>query len=298
MDTADASIKSDPKKEEFLALRKRRNSVSAESYDPRTGSNITIKPIPKSNEAWARLKQLVDKNLFLRGISSPETRKLILDAMFEVSVEPEQEIITQGDLGDHFYIIENGSFDVLVDGKLVVTLHDGQSFGELALMYNQPRAATVKSKNEGILWAIEGQTFRKVIIDIAYKKRKLYENMLSGTPLFEKLSRSEICRIAEAVSPITYKSNDIIVKQGEIGDEFFIIANGQVQVSQTQEANRNEKIIKTLGEGDYFGEKALINEDSKRTATVKALSEVLCLTLSRADFIRLLGSVMKLQPSQ
>lgn len=309
-DIADSTMQINPdlKREEFLTLRKRRNSVSAESYDPRTGSSIAIKAIPKSPEEWSRLNQLAEKNLFLREIaSSLETKNLILGAMFEIEIEPQEEVITQGDLGDNFYVIEKGSFEVLIDGKLIITLHDGQSFGELALMYNQPRAATILSKSNGILWAIDGQTFRKVIIDIAYKKRTLYENMLSGTPLFNQLSRSEICRIAEAVSPITYQSGDTIVKQGDIGEEFFIIADGQVQVSQSQKdhdhkkqshIDKQEKIIKILKEGDYFGELALLNKDSKRTATVKALSKVLCLTLSRADFIRLLGSVIKLQSNQ
>ena len=103
--------------------------------------------------------------------------------MFEFPAEPGQKIIAEGDDGDNFYVIENGVYDVYkvnfqrtfltghfrrtcddkvpqnIDGEEVkVASYDNKgSFGELALMYNAPRAATVTSVDGGTLWALDRQ---------------------------------------------------------------------------------------------------------------------------------------------
>jgi CRP-like cAMP-binding protein len=68
----------------------------------------------------------------------------IFDAMFAVEKAPGEMIIQQGDDGDNFYVIDSGEVDVFVNGDLMTTIKAGGSFGELALIYGTPRAATVK----------------------------------------------------------------------------------------------------------------------------------------------------------
>ena len=82
-------------------------------------------------------------------------RSDIFDAMFPVNAMPGEVIIQQGDEGDNFYIIDVGSVDIYVNGSKVVTLTDGASFGELALIYGTPRAATVKAVTWVRLWGID-----------------------------------------------------------------------------------------------------------------------------------------------
>ena len=64
--------------------------------------------------------------------------------MFDMQVEEGQHVINQGDNGDYFYVIESGQFDIFVDGHPVGDIGAGAAFGELALMYSSPRAATVQ----------------------------------------------------------------------------------------------------------------------------------------------------------
>ena len=64
--------------------------------------------------------------------------------MFAVEKRPDETIIEQGDDGDNFYVIDSGEVDVYVNGNYMTTISDGGSFGELALIYGTPRAATVK----------------------------------------------------------------------------------------------------------------------------------------------------------
>ena len=83
-------------------------------------------------------------------------------------------VIHQGDVGDFFYVVEEGNFDFYIRkggnqqglGDKVGNVGPGGSFGELALMYNAPRAASVVSSSPGVLWALDRITFRKILMDV------------------------------------------------------------------------------------------------------------------------------------
>ena len=85
-------------------------------------------------------------------------------------------VIHQGDVGDFFYVVEKGGFDFYIKkpgvetnnglGDKVGTVGPGGSFGELALMYNAPRAASVVSTSPGVLWALDRITFRRILMDV------------------------------------------------------------------------------------------------------------------------------------
>ena len=84
--------------------------------------------------------------------------------MEQVRVAPREELIRQGEKGDFFYVVERGTFDVLVHGQLVGSVADGGAFGELALLYNCPRAATVTARaGGGVVWALDRVSFRHLL---------------------------------------------------------------------------------------------------------------------------------------
>lgn len=71
--------------------------------------------------------------------------------------------------------------------KVVASYEGSGSFGELALMYNMPRAATVQAETDGRLWAMDRQTFRKIVLKNAYKKRQMYESLIDSVPMLKTL---------------------------------------------------------------------------------------------------------------
>jgi cAMP-dependent protein kinase regulator len=75
-----------------------------------------------------------------------------------------------GQQGDYFYIIEIGSFQVLVNGLVVATLEEGRSFGELALLYNTPRAATVRASRASLVYSLDRDTFRNTLANSSFSK--------------------------------------------------------------------------------------------------------------------------------
>lgn len=287
-------------------LSRRRGSVSAESYTPPSigQSRQPTIVIPKTDEQRARIEEAVARNLLFRNLDEKQ-RKEILDAMFERKVSSGTAVIVQGAEGDNFYVVDEGKFSVQVDGKEVVQIGPGGSFGELALMYNTKRSATVIALEDSVLWAVDRQTFRRVIIDIAYQKRATYKQFLASVPILSTLKPNEIERIADALQPEKFEAGQVIIRQGEQGDRFFIIEEGEVVVrkqsaNQSNEAEKQDVVdtqlageieVGRLKRGDYFGELALIN-NAPRVATVIAVADVKCISLSASDFIRLLGPIL------
>lgn len=209
--------------------------------------------------------------------------------MFERKVPIGSNIITQGEEGDNFYVVDSGSFDVLVHGRKVVEVHDGGSFGELALMYNTPRAATVTATTDSVLWAVDRVTFRRIVTNNMFRKRKMYESFLKTVSILASLDSSEVTKIADALEPVEFKDGQDIVRQGEEGDCFYILVLGEAKVFISKDGESHEMM--SYHKGDYFGEIALIN-NSPRAATVKAVGDVKLVSLNRAAFIRLLGPIM------
>lgn len=300
----------------------RRFSISAESYTPNATQPFQRVVIAKTAEVRLRIEHAVKDNLLFRNLDVDQ-RAAVIDAMFEKKVMVDEEVIRQGDEGDYFYVIESGQFEVVKDGEHVVYLGPGETFGELALMYGSPRMATVRAvsssllkgssvssaitlKDEHVLWAVDRTTFRCLVIDASFAKRRRYEAFLRSVPLLATLFDSEIFRICDALQPVSFEANSVIVKQGDVGSEFFVIEEGQAQVfvddpnsaNRTSGGNGDQSVahrpmllVSTITKGDYFGELALLR-DAPRAATVRAVTPVKCLSLSKADFIRLLGPVM------
>lgn len=259
----------------------RRGSVSAESYQPlRRPSTLPVSTVAVSDNA-----RLAVKNNFLFKSLDQEQLALVFNGMTERAVQAGETIITQGEEGDNFYIVEAGKYSVEVDGKEVVQIGPGGSFGELALMYNSPRAASVKALEPGILYAVDRPTFRRVIIDLAHEKRCKYMDFLKSLPLLATtLSDLEIGKIADALEEVVYpQSGQAVIKQGDPGDAFYIVLEGVAAVQ------KDGNHVGTLNPGDYFGELALLNRQPRAATILVHSAPLKCLRLGEADFVRLLG---------
>lgn len=272
----------------------RRYSISAEPYTPSAEKSFHRVVIAKDDETKDRINKAISSNLLFRNLDE-EQKKQIVDAMFEKKVPKNVSIIRQGDEGDYFYVISSGRFHVIKDNEFVVELGPGETFGELALMYGSPRMATVRAIEDAVCWAVDRQTFRSIVIDLAFRKRKIYEGFLRSVPLLQTLHDQEIYRICDALQSTIFKKDDVIVRQGDVGHEFYIIEEGEAKVTMkgsSVDASGQEVLVTTIGKGGYFGELALL-KDAPRAATVAAVTPLVkCLTLNKADFIRLLGPLM------
>ncbi|KAJ3120163.1 hypothetical protein HK098_004813 [Nowakowskiella sp. JEL0407] len=278
--------------------RGRRTSVSAESMAPTLDTDYVKKVIEKSSDQRSRIQRAV-LNSFLFKSLDEEQHADVVNAMEEKKVFKGEEIIKQGSMDcDYFYVVESGNFDVFVsrNGSEPVKVTDygpGGSFGELALMYNAPRAATVVCTNDAILWALDRVTFRRILMENTSRKRRMYEAFLEEVPILVSLEPYERHKIADALESISFNDGDVIIRQGDRGENFYILESGEVQVSQTDENGVEHKSPETLKKGTYFGELALITNEPRR-ATIVAIGRVKCATLGKKAFERLFGPVLEI----
>ncbi|KAI8332812.1 cyclic nucleotide-binding-like protein [Chlamydoabsidia padenii] len=268
--------------------RDRRTSVSAESIAP-SQDFVKTTIIPKTSDQCDRIRSSVGNNFLFKHLDE-EQAQAVVDAMAEKQVQEGDVIIEQGGVGDYFYIVESGTFDCLINNQRVVSYEAGGSFGELALMYNAPRAATIVATSSSVVWALDRVTFRTILMEHTNRKRRLYESFLEEVPLLKSLKSYERHKIADALESVYFDDGDLVIKQGDVGDQFYIIESGNAVFYKLDQDGVQQE-VNQAGRGAYFGELALLN-DSPRAATVVASGGRLkCATLGKKAFTRLLGPV-------
>jgi CRP-like cAMP-binding protein/tRNA A-37 threonylcarbamoyl transferase component Bud32 len=281
----------------ITALAKPRQAI----YDAAEKDEGEYQPIliPKDPEVRDILAKVVHSNILFRAYS-PDEQRAIVDAFQNVTVARNEIVIQQGESGAYFYVVANGELEILLeaDGLEVPIgslLGKGDYFGELALMYNTPRAASVKAKSGCDLWRIDRVTYRRIVTH--YHNETLTENssflsnvVLHGKRMGDILDEHEKSKVVSQLDMEEFSDGSIIVRQGNTGDSFYIIKSGSVAVWQQQSVDSVPTWVQitTLGKGDFFGEKALLHEDV-RSASCIAVGEVRCLSINRHDFIGMLG---------
>ena len=105
----------------------------------------------------------------------------------------------------------------------------------------------------------------------------MYLDRLKDVPFFGTLSKKELTAVARQTDEIDVPAGKVLIRQGEIGHEFFVIEEG------TAEVTRDGQKVTELKAGDFFGEMALLDDD-RRTATVTALSPMTLIVMTRAEF--------------
>ncbi|KAK2866845.1 hypothetical protein QQF64_022475 [Cirrhinus molitorella] len=279
----------------------RRASVCAEAYNPDEDEEEREPRVthPKTDEQRQRLQEACKDILLFKNLDQ-EQMSQVLDAIFEKVVVTGEHIIDQDDDGDNFYVIERGTFDIMLKAegttRTVGSYDNRGSFGELALMYNTPRAATIVATSPGALWCLDRLTFRRIIVKNNAKKRKMYEAFIGTLPLLTSLEVSERMKVVDVLSTKVYNSGEQIIAQGDLADCFYIVESGHVRITMKRSKSKNdaedeEVEIATCSRGQYFGELALVT-NKPRAASAYAMDNVKCLVMDVQAFERLLGPCM------
>ncbi|KDO35727.1 AGC/PKA protein kinase [Saprolegnia parasitica CBS 223.65] len=199
-------------------------------------------------------------------------------------------VYSQNDVGDAFYIIKQGKFDVLRDNEHIRTLLSGQSFGELGLLYKCSRTETIHARDYGTVFCLRARTFRAIVAQHALGTLATSKEALTKVPLLQSLTEQQFETVADAVHTLHFRQGDVIVRKGEPGNILYMIQAGTVVCTDIGAGALDDV---ELHEGNYFGERALIT-DEPRAATVLAKTDVTLMALSREVFTQVLGPLQDL----
>mgnify|MGYP001317128546 CR=1 FL=1 len=260
--------------------------VIAKSFKPRK--------VLKSVSAKVAICCAFKSKPMMFGKFEPDFFMRMIDSMIPLSTHEGECVVTQGDpIGDYFYAIEKGSCVIEIDGNVVAKLPNetaGNGFGELALMLNSPRNATVRSDGECKLWALDRETFR--VMQYLQKKRKVNDACISlrSIKLLAELDAIQIRSIAEAVQIQKYNEDEIIIEKGDTeGRDFYMIQSGIVEVRNINGTKEHFSVV--LQAGDSFGEAALLTAEPRNANCIAVSDDVVCMSMSYRAFTALLGSL-------
>jgi ABC-type lipoprotein export system ATPase subunit len=188
-------------------------------------------------------------------------------------------IIRQGETGDKFYILLEGKVDVLISAPgrgqvLVDQLRPGAYFGEMALLGNGIRAATVKaaSDSEAKVIVLDKAAFNDLVSDSRLLREELARIMeqratADQVQLLSAMKQEDLAALAARPKRQSFAPGEVIIRSGELGESFFIIEDGAVDIL-VRNSDGAEVKVNQLQRGQYFGEMALLG-NRRRTATVR-----------------------------
>ncbi|MBN3304341.1 KGP1 kinase, partial [Amia calva] len=192
-----------------------------------------------------------------------------------------EAVILEGQEGNAMYIVADGELEVSQAGRYLRTLTPGDVFGELAILYNCKRTATVTALTNVRLWSIDRQTYRTIMTNKSKHKREQVMGFLKTAKTLKDLSDTQLSKIIDSMEECKFQDNEVIVREGAEGNTFYIILKGEVQV--TKKVNGQEKALRLMGKGEHFGELALMRE-ILRTATCTAVGPVTCISIDKEVF--------------
>ena len=233
----------------------------------------------------------IQKSFMFSGLDQSE-KEIVVNAMEEKKTFKKETVIKEGDEGDCLYVVASGTlscskvFKGQDNPTFLKRYEAGEAFGELALLYNAPRAATITSDNESLLYVLDRQTFNHIVKDAAIRKREKYEAFLKKVELLKTMEDYERSQISEAFKDVKYEANQCIIKEGEEGKEIYFLVEGEAYASKQIDGAETE--VKQYQTGDYFGELALLRNEP-RAANVLARTACSCVSIDRHAFKRMLG---------
>lgn len=227
------------------------------------------------------------------GLSEKE-KIIVIDAMDEKQALKGETVIKEGQEGDCLFVLAQGTcsctkvFPGNTDPTFLKRYQPGEAFGELALLYNAPRAATITSDDESLLYVLDRQTFNHIVKDASIRRKEKYETFLKKVPLLETMDDYERFSISEAFKEKNFKAGEYIIKQGEEGRDLFFLVEGEAYATKVFNEGEEAKEVKQYQTGDYFGELALLKGEP-RAASILARTDCNVVSMDRHSFKRMLG---------
>jgi HD-GYP domain-containing protein (c-di-GMP phosphodiesterase class II) len=203
-------------------------------------------------------------------------------------------ILRKGEYSDICHIIVQGQAEAVFDGaEGNPLLTEGDTVGEMALLAGLPRMADIKAvtpvstldiNRDQLFGIMDKFPLVKERLNKIYRLRGLSVH-LANDPLFEGIPRSFIDEMAAKAELVSFKQDDVIFRQDDPADSFYLMRYGSVKVERRIDGK--QMVLANLEEGSHFGEMALLS-DERRTATVAATTRAEMIKISKSGFKELL----------
>lgn len=247
--------------------------------------NALVVDKPKGPRDIEIITNALTKHFIFTSLSE-ENRVTLISQMKHYTLAPHEIVFEQEQPGVNFFVVASGQLEVIINSRRVNVLNPGDSFGELALLHDTVRSATVLTIDRSTMWGLDRKTFRSAVESVNAQNYQENKRFIESVPLLRILTPIQKETLVGSLSTLKFRSKERIVNEGDPGDLFYIIKEGTVVCLQ------GGKEIREMGRGDFFGEQALLY-NSVRTASIMAVSDVKCVALGRDRLTKVLGSQLQ-----
>jgi cAMP-dependent protein kinase regulator len=222
-----------------------------------------------------------------------------------VRVRPSARVVEQGAEGGSMFVLARGTVQVEragVDGvpRELARLREGAVFGELSLLSDAPRNASVTAVTDCDLLELSlaalrgtGSAAKQLVAAVsAFAHERLLSHVMASSPLFAALDPSQRSDLIKRFVEVEVPRSDRVITQGEQSPGAYVVLRGEVAVSHVEDQRSTE--LARLAPGDLFGEMSLLSGDGA-TANVDATQPSVLLFLAKPYFERLLAAVPELR---
>ena len=272
------------------STRVRRIAVSAPPLMISALKDFVPRVIPKSPEEDEIVRRGVQACHLFATMEADE-REVIVNALAKEEFAAGTDILKQGfPPKEKFFMIADGTCQVIKNGKPVASLVSGNTFGELEMMYKTAEcAATIRCVTPCVMYALDQQSYQHIVLNVSVEKRKKYEALLLNVQFLQALSNYDRMTIAEALVTTEYQRDEPIISFGEKGQWMHIIVEGEVLVVGRE---RGKKIdIVRLDAGNVVGELEFLFDHPTVADVVAVSKRVVTAKISKKHFEMVLGSI-------
>lgn len=136
-----------------------------------------------------------------------ERKEMVIDAMEMVCFKQNSFIIKENDEGSEIYVSEEGKFEVIKQGKLIGSFGPCTVFGELAILYNAKRFASIRAATNCCVWKIDRDKFRKIMVISGSKEREENLNFLRSAPFLNDLGEDVLGKVVDLLQRVSTENN-------------------------------------------------------------------------------------------
>lgn len=221
----------------------------------------------------------LQENFLFQQLSSTQLETLV-KAFQKHEVSTDTQIIQEGEPGDYFYILYEGTVRFEIDGQVLSTttangVNSGvndpsssltiapKSFGELALFFAAPRAASVFADTDCILYRLDQVNFRLVVQHEGNKQDEQRIAIVKQVPVLKDLDEASIAKLVSAMTLTTFQQGDVLFRKGDPMSDFFIVQSGQVLAKDIEwgGATYQDVVIGPKKHQNHFGWRAMIQKE-------------------------------------
>ena len=198
---------------------------------------------------------------FLRALER-QARQEIIKEMSLYFVKTNVDIFKQGQPPGCFYILRQGTCDIIINNEKKDSLQKGAYFGDTALLYGTSREYTLRTSTDCYLWVMDKKNFRKVIEHILHITYEDNNSNIGKLPIFGIASHDQKIKLANNIYRETHLEDKTIYEKGRISNCIYILKDGSINIQ------KDGKIIKTLTKGECFGAFEVICNSNRITEAI------------------------------